>query len=68
MGNCKENIHHPQEIPSTHIWLLTMSLAECPVLIPFESFGAICRLVESALNPTIYVIVKMLKCTSVAST
>lgn len=40
-----------------------MSLAECPVLTPFESFGAICRLVESALNPTIYVIVKMLKFT-----
>lgn len=60
-GNCKRNIYHPHEIPSTHIWLPSESLAECPLLTPFESFGAICRLVEGAPSPTIYVIGKDVK-------
>lgn len=60
-GNCKGNIYHPHEIPSTHIWLHTKSLAECPLLTPSESFSAICRLVEGAPNPTICVIGKDVK-------
>lgn len=62
-GNCKGNTYHPHKIPSTHIWLHTKSLAECPLLTPFESFGAICRLVEVHPIPSSVSLVKMLKCT-----